>query len=473
MSDGFITALILRDKRVDWTVLQRRKTRQDIVQQKGVDLEWPETVTDPRSSAAASFLKTKLPQIKGPVGIVVPANRVLMRVVDLPSLELEELRGMAELQVDKFSPFPTDQMAVAAEVLHQDAASSRVLIAAVQHEVIDHLGDFLADAGVYPQSVDVDVMGWWTLIRDAGHLSGSTGQEAIVIHEDHSAQMFLIRDGVPVVIRTLDVSLEVGAPAFVNELTQEIEYTLMTAEGTWGAAPTGKLTIWMTGEAPAALLRDLAVACPFPVAAADLAALPPLSEGISRRLTASEASRLDLAPAAWRKGMQSKMYQRRALSVAVAAAAVWLVLMGTLWFFAQRQKTMLARAQADIARVQAGVEEVRNLQSQVEWLKQYADRTYSSLECLREISELLPAGVEISSITYNKASQVNVRGEADNDVPVNEFISKLEKSGLFISVKTEGISTTQRGGKLRSQFRVTMMLPGSEEQAASGTEEES
>lgn len=462
MSDGFITALIVRDKRMDWTVLQRRKNRQDIVQQKGVDLEWPEGLTDFRSPEAASFIKTRLPQVKGPVGIVVPAGRVLMRVVDLPSLELEELRGMAELQVDKFSPFPTEQMAVAVEVLHQEAASSRVLIAAVQHEVIDQAGDFLASAGVYPQSVDVDVMGWWRLICDAGHLTGSQGQEAVVIYDEQAAHMFLVRDGFPVVVRSLDISLPVSEPAFANELMQEIEYTFMTAEGTWGSMETGKMTIWMKGEAPADLVRDLSVACPFTVATADLARLPPLSEGISRRLTAPEAQRLDLAPAAWRKGMQSKMYQRRALSVAIAAVAVWLVLMGTLWFLAQRQKSMLVRAQSEIARVQAEVEEVRNLQSQVEWLKQYADRTYSSLECLREISELLPEGVEITSITYNKSSQVNLRGEADTDIPVNDFIAKLEKSALFTSVKTEGISTTQRGGQIRSQFRVTMMLPGSE-----------
>jgi len=462
MPDGFITALILRDKRVDWTVLQRRKTRTEIIQQKGVDLDWPEGLEDKRSPEAAALLASKLSPVKGPAGIVVPASRVLMRVVDLPSVDLEELRGMAELQVDKFSPFPTEQMAVAVEVLHQEAASSRVLIAAVQHEVIDQLGDFLTAAGVYPQSVDIDVMGWWRLIRDAGHLSESRGQEAVIIHENGSAMLFLLRDGVPVLIRALDTSLDIDQPAFANELMQELEYTLMTAEGNWGPASTGKLSIWTPGELPPGLLRELAEMMPFPVASADLATLPPLSEGVSRRLVSPDESRLDLAPPAWRSGMQSKMFQRRALSIAALSAGVWLLLMGNLWFFSYRQKELLSQTRQEINRVQAGIEEIRNLQAQVEWLNQYADRTYSSLECLREISELLPAGVEITSITYNKSSQVNLRGEADTDSPVNDFISRLEKSLLFTSVKTEGISSSQRGGKMRTQFRVTMLLPGAE-----------
>jgi len=471
MSDGSITALILRSTRVDWTVLQLRKSRPEIVQQKSVDLDWPEDMADHFSPEAAAHLKSKLPPISGLVGIVVPAGRVLMRVVDLPSLELEELRGMAELQVDKFSPFPTEQMAIAVEILQQGASSSRVLIAAVQHEVIDQLGDFLANTGVYPQLVDVDVMGWWTLIRDAGHVAGSEGQEIIIMYEEQAAQMLLLRDGVPVVIRTLDTTLQLEEPAFANELLQELEYTLMTAEGTWGAASTRKLTIWTKGAPPAKLIEELSVTCAFPVAASDLASLPPLSEGISRRLAGPEASRLDLAPAAWRSGMQSKMFQRRAISVASAALAVWILLMGVLWFFSHRQKQLLSRAQADMTRVQAEVEEIRNLQTQVEWLQDYADRTYSSLECLREIAEILPEGVEITSITYNKSSQVNLRGEADADGPVNDFISKLEKSSLFTSVKTEGISTTQRGGMMRSQFRVTMMLPGAEVEGEGEAEE--
>lgn len=462
MPDGSITSLVLRDKRVEWTVLQRRKNRQEIVQQKVVGLDWPESVTDYRSDAAAAHLKSKLPPMKGQIGIVVPADRVLMRVVDLPSLELQELRGMAELQVDKYSPFPTEQLAVSVEVLQQSAASSRVLIAAVQHEVIDQLGDFLSRAGVYAQSVDVDVMGWWTLIRDAGHLNGSSGQEVVVIHDEHCAQMILARDGVPLVIRALDSSLAISEPAFADEIAQELEYTVMTTESTWGSASTQKLTVWTRGEVPAPLLEALSGTFPFPVVTADLAALPPLSEGITRRLAAPEAARLDLAPDAWRKGMQSKMYQRKALSIAIAAAAAWLVLMGALMFFGQREKSLLSKSKAEIDRAQAEVEFIRNLQAQAEWLQQYADRTYSSLECLREISELLPDGVDITSITYNKSSQLNLRGEADTDIPVNAFISRLEKSGLFISVKTEGISTTQRGGKMRSQFRITMMLPGGE-----------
>jgi Tfp pilus assembly protein PilN len=461
MSEHAIIAFVLRDKRVEWTALQRRKHRMEIVQQKSVELEWPESVTDHRSAEAAAFLKTKVPPLKGRVGIVVPSDRVLMRIIELPSINREELLGMAELQVDKFSPFPSDQMSLAIEVLHEGADSSRVLIAAVQHEYIDHVGDFLMKAGLYPQSVDVDVLSWWTLIRDGGKVR-SEGQEILVIYDDHCAQMIVVRDGIPVMIRALDTHLDAHEAAFAVEIAEELEYTLMTLEGTWGSQPTNLLTLWVRGHAAEEVLQELRKSCALDVASANLLDLPPLSEGLSRRLSAPESASLDLAPPGWRKGIQSKQFQRQAALIAAAAFGGWLLLMLILFLFTNQQKSKLARAQKDMTRLQNEMQEVTDLKGQVKSLEQYADRTYSSLECLREITERLPAGVDITSITYNKSSQINLRGEADSDSPIYEFIKQLEGSALFREVKTEGINTQVRGGRNRSLFRLTMTLPNSD-----------
>lgn len=461
MSEEAFIALVLRDKRVEWTVLQRRKHRAEIVQQNSVDLDWPESIADHRSPEAAVFLKGKLPPLKGKLGIVIPADRVLMRVVDLPSVDPQELYGMAELQVDKFSPFPSDQMSVSIEVLHQSEASSRVMIAAVQHQYIDQLGAFLLPAGVYPQVVDVDVLGWWTLIRDGGKLRGK-GQEVVVIYEEHCAQLLVVRDGIPVVIRALDTSLDIQHASLAEDIVNEVEYTLMTLESGWGSEETIGFTLWVHDRAPTELVAALQAAFPFDVKQENLRELPPLSEGVCRRMNSIEPAALDLAPAAWRSGIQSKMFQRRAAVIAGASVGGWIVLMLVLWLLAGHQKKQLAAAQTEMLRLQDEMQLVSDLKGQVASLEQYADRTYSGLECLREITERLPAGVDITSITYNKTSQINLRGEADTDGPIYDFIKQLELSPLFIDVKTEGINTQVRGGRNRSLFRITMMLPGSE-----------
>ncbi len=461
MSEDALIAFVLRDKRMEWTVLQKRKHRAEIVQQNGVNLDWPAGVEDHRSPEAAAYLKSKLPPLKGRLGIVIPADRVLMRVVELPSTDPEELLGMAELQVDKFSPFPSDQMSLAVEVLKKDEGSSRVMIAAVQHQYIDQLGGFLLQAGLYPQSVDVDVLGWWTLIRDQGKIRGS-GQEVVIIHEDHCAQLLVVRDGLPVMIRALDASLDIQHAGLAGEILEEVEYTLMTMESGWGAEETIGLTVWLHGSAPDELMKALRDAYPFDVQQADLDVLPPLSEGVSRRMNQAGLPSLDLAPHAWRSGIQSKRFQKQAMTVGGVSLGAWALVMLLLWLLTAHQKSKLVGAQADMVRLQSELQQVSDLKGQVASLEQYADRTTSGLECLREITEKLPAGVDITSIQYAKGMQVNLRGEADTDGPIYEFVKQLEQSTLFKEVKTEGINTQVRGGKNRSLFRITLVLPGTE-----------
>lgn len=438
--------------------MQRRKHRMEIFQQKGVALEWPAELADHRSDEAAAHLKTRLPPFKGRLGIAIPGNRVLMRIMEFPSTDPEELLGMAELQIDKISPFPTDQMALAIEVLSQAGESSRVLIAAVQHDYIDHLGQFLTSAGLYPQSVDVDVLGWWYLIRDAGKVPAE-GQHILVIHDEGCAQLLIVRDGVPVVIRALDAGLVMTSPSFAADIADEIEYTLMTMESAWGSHPTTGLSLWTNGAASEELIRALSDACRIEVVTHDLASLPPLSEGCSRRMAAEAPAALDLAPVAWKRGIASRKYQRLAVTIAGTTFGVWALIMLGLWGWTLYQKRLLTEAQADMTKLQRDVAAVRELKGQISSLEQYADRTFSGLECLREISEKLPGNVDITSFLYNKGGEVNVRGEADNDQPINDFIASLEKSTLFKTVRTEGITTQVRDGRSRSQFRITMTLP--------------
>lgn len=461
MSEDAQIAFVLRDKRVEWTVLQQRKHRAEIVQQQDVALEWPEGVTDLRSPEAAAYLKTKVPAFKGRLGLVIPADRVLLRVIELPSTDPAELFGMAELQVDKFSPFPSDQMSVSLEVLAEQDGVSRVMIAAVQHQVIDQLGGFLVQAGLYPQSVDVDVLGWWTLISDQGRVRDA-GQEIVVIHDDHCAQLLVMRDGTPVMIRALDPSLGIADATAVEDLAQEIEYTLMTLESGWGSQATAGLTLWSHERAAPDLVSALGTATGLPVSLASLRDLPPLSEGISRRMTRTDRPAIDLAPAAWRSSIQSKRYQRQAALVGGIAFGAWALLMLGLWLFTAHQKTLLADAQAGLIRMQTELQEVTDLKNQVVSLEQYADRSRSGLECLREITELLPPGVDITSITYAKTSQITLRGEADTDAPIYELVKQLEGSTLFEAIKTERISTQVRGGRTRSMFLINIRMPGSE-----------
>ena len=58
-------------------------------------------------------------------------------------------------------------------------------------------------------------------------------------------------------------------------------------------------------------------------------------------------------------------------------------------------------------------------------LQYYTDRSTSPLECLRELTFILPAGdIEFTSYNYSKSKGVTLRGTAINDDIVYEFLKK-------------------------------------------------
>ena len=104
--------------------------------------------------------------------------------------------------------------------------------------------------------------------------------------------------------------------------------------------------------------------------------------------------------------------------------------------------------------------EIRRLRAKTLEFAQYADRSHSALECLRVIAQILPEGVELTKFDYRKGSSATLRGEADQPDKVYAFIQALEQTALFPEVKSEGISTRNTPQGSRSQFGVTLVLPG-------------
>jgi Tfp pilus assembly protein PilN len=206
-------------------------------------------------------------------------------------------------------------------------------------------------------------------------------------------------------------------------------------------------------------MTQLRAACPLEIVEKRIEDLPLLSEGLARRDIARSEKSLDLAPTEWRQALQSLKTRRTFITASATIFGVWLLLAAGLVGGVQFRKAQLSSVKAELERLSGPAKEVLQLQSQVRSLKRYGDRTYSGLECLREISTRLPPGLEITSMTYKKYGQVNIRGEADSGDPIYEFFKQLEESGLFRKVDPEGVTQQVRGGRPRSQFKVTCELP--------------
>lgn len=484
MAQNPIAAILFREKSAEWTTLKPVKTGFEVDEHRTAEIAVEGTGLSFSAPETAAAVKIACGHIKGDLCAALSADKTLMRVVDLPTSDPAEMKGMADLQVDKFSPFPIEHMTVALEVLSQKEKTSRVLIVAVQREIVETFGATLKSAGLLPHWIDVQVMGWWFLLKERGAIPDK-GRKVLLLLEPTGAELIVCQDGIPVVFRSLGPGQGLSEDEYFSELADETAYTLTTLEAERGAADGVKVGLWYgagtplpeepspegvppkarlpVGGPPAALVEKLREVCAVDVESGSLDSLPPLSEGLARRIAEKGDRVLNLAPPEWRTQESGRKTRKSLLVASGVFLAVWVLGVSAFLGGLKIQQSRLNQLRSSVAVLEESATKVKELKAKITSFEQYADRSRSALECLREISTLLPEGIDLSSFSYKKGSSLSLRGECGTPEPIYSYVQALQQSPLFTEVKTEGVrSKMTQSGAQKSEFSLTASLPGEE-----------
>lgn len=450
----------MRGAYLEWTILRQRKGVLEKAAQKRADagLEPPVDLND---EAQAKAVYKAFGGGQGAVSVSIPSSRALLRVVDLPATDPEELMGMAEFQVDKFAPFQLDRLKISFEVLQQSEDSSRVLIVAVQRHHLEATGNPFRLHSRNPDRVDIEVLGWWRLLKDHGDIQ-EDGRQVILLLEPSGAELIFVQDGQPLILRTLGGHSDPSDSDFIEEVSEETRYTLTSMESEWGVMQTSVLHLWHWGATPEELCKALETECDLQVRHRSFDELPQLSEGLARRLI-DHPNGVNLCLDEWKDMDSARRLRKRLLVIAAAVMAVWVVGMAALVTLVKTEEPRYKNLLQEVTTLEGEAAEVKLLKGRLDELEQYADRTYSSLECLRELSLLLPSGVEWTSFSYKKKDAVDLRGQAPSADLVYDYVEALERSALFEKVTPDDIRTRMQQGIRMTQFKIEARLPGSED----------
>ncbi len=463
MATSWITGVCLWPNRLEWTTLRRAKESWEIA---GQGQETWSAAEGERTWISAAAIKAHLKRFKGRISVALPTDRALLRVALLPSVDAAELRGMTELQTDKFSPFPVETVATGTEVLESAETSALVAMAVVRGEDVEAVGQAFQGTGAPPDVVDVAVLGWWWGLKQSGKIPAH-GSQILLRADAAGVEMAVVRDGAPLAFRALPGPPPTGEEAaraeWLEACTEDVADALTALETEWGGSG-GQPTLHLFHEAdfPVECAETLRKALGLEALFAHpLDELPTMSEGVARRLAApARPLALDLAPEAWRTADAERRTRRTLLRSATVFLVAWVLALGVFWTLLNLQRGRMARLRAQVEEMEGPALEIRKLRAKTLEFAQYADRTHSALECLRVVSETLPEGVELTSYVYRKGITLSLRGESDAPDKVYSFIQALEQTALFPEVKSEGINTrnTQEGS--RSQFGAMIVLPG-------------
>lgn len=388
-----------------------------------------------------------------------PAEQMLLRVMEFPAVEEDELAAMVEIQLDKISPQPLDRMYWDFELIYRGREKVRVMVAAVGRELVDQAGRFFAGIKQELDGVDCAALGLWDRLRTEEVEEGVwriwlVGLEAgmlLLVSDEHG----------PLEYRVVEpVAAGEAADALAQELADEISYMLATLEAQWGAAAGVSITFVGEGQEPEWLGR-LAELLELPVTTREQVVLEAAAGGVAARALAEERT-VDLAPREWAERRRYRRARRRLIAAGAGVLLVWLSLMGAAVAFLGLEERRLQEVLDKQQAVEKPAAELRELRRKVRGLQLYADRSHSVLETLREAVSLMPDGVELTSFVYKKGRSVQLRGTCHRTEPIYEFFSRLEKSEFFTAVKPQGVTTRRRGREVISEFSVTCELPGEE-----------
>lgn len=472
----------MRPDGLEWTVLRRGKETWDVVSRGQAGFARPEGAEGDADAGAprpaggmdwekwtAEILKPHLKSMKGKISVVLPQEQALVRLETFPSGDPDELLGMADLQIDKLSPFPEEETAAGTETLECGEAESLVALAIVKADAVERAGAPFLELGSLPDAVDVEPLAWWWGAKKLLGESPRGGHVVLRAEASGRIGMAVAHGGRPIAFGALPVLPGPDADAaereaWAEEAAEEASYALTALESAWGAESSLRLTVVAPEGTDVAWAGPLAKALGAGKPEIESAEnLPSVSEGAARRLAEpAEPLSMDLAPAAWREEDERRRGNRGLLRTATVFAVLWVLALGVFLVLLNVRRARLRGLEARVAEVERPAGEVRRLRSKVLDFAAYADRSHSALECLRAVAEALPDGVELNSFIYRKGASLTLRGEAGDSERIYGFTRGLDESGLFEDVKSDGISmkAQQGGGAVRYTFGITAALPG-------------
>lgn len=447
MKSGIYTGIALEEKVVEFAVAR--------ADERGVVLErLPVRPAGDNSPGVAAAERSAL---RGEVAVGIPAVQALIRLAVFPARDPAELDAMARLDAENYAPLPMDQLQIGVEEAAVLEGATLVWVALTPRTRVEDIGEAFRKAGAPPARLDLNLLGWWELWRDAATAEGpKSGRHLAVRCTAGGADLMALDHGRPL----LAAGVRAAGP---RELAAEIAERLAALAWEHGVKPIERAEVWCRaadadGWPEGALreaLREVTGAAPVEFRRLEEGAI---AEGLARR--AARGAGLNLAPESWRAERADRRRRRSRILAVAAIALVWALGVGGFYgaLRLQRARTEAEKARAESLRGPA--EAVLELRERLRAFEGYVSRTHSALEALREITERLPAGVELNSFAYRKHATVALRGAAARPEAVYDFLQALEQSPFF--TKIESGEVRSRGGGGKSEFTVTAHLPGRE-----------
>jgi hypothetical protein len=384
------------------------------------------------------------------VVLSLPLSRLLVQVMKFPPEMREDLADAVTLQMDKLSPFGGEELTVSHEVLAETDTDIWVLCAAMPSVTFEDIDSALRLAKVHITRTDISGLGWFRTLCAPLQLT-RPGRRVVLMDLDDGWDMIVIDHGIPVLIRGMGVQPD------TDSLIREITLSFMSAELEAGTSLASEVLI--VSNNPPDPERDARIQGLLDAPVHHHT--PPHEDGGVEgvALRTRENASMDLTPVVWRDAIREAKTAKRVSTGVAIAMTIWAVIMGILFGAPRYYKFRTDRCKAYSKAHSRAYKQVADTRSRVQLIESYMDRTHSSLEMLRLVSEALPEGITLASFAYKKEDGIKITGDAEEPSMVYAYKDAITANPLFESVTLTGPSAS-RG---KHKFDIDAKFKGADE----------
>jgi hypothetical protein len=381
----------------------------------------------------------------------IPPDRVFLRIVHLPPGEPDELPAMLELQLEKLSPVPVNQVVWSFEVLSEENASERTVavILASRDDVETFLGE-LEETRFVPDRLEVPLLHQVAADVPADNTTRLYFQTTndqmtcLVAWWQHGRLESLNLIRVP--------SDESGPPLLINHLNRLTWAGEM--EGWLKSSPNWELIIDPdTAPLWATALRDWSNdACSVreALSARELAQLAAVR-------TARHQASANLVPSDYAARYQQQFIDRlwmRGLGlVLVLYVLAVLGYAGSVQYYSYQAD----QVEQEVRFLAPAYTNAVILRERLRIVQEQAALKYAALDCLLAVSERLPHSLKLESFNFQGGNRLFVSGmvSADDQARVTEFNADLRRAVVHGQpiFEEDGVEAPRFSPRGRGQFR--------------------
>ena len=372
----------------------------------------------------------------------LPSNEVFLRALQLPKAEnMDELQSMVELQLEKVSPMPVAQVVWTFETIPGGMGDMQtVIVIIVARSIVEEFLGRLEGQGYLADRLELPLL---DQIRATKVLT-----DGLWVYTGVSADPWacLVAWWYGGVLQNLTLvrlpHTDQRAQAFQEQLNQmawtgEIEGWLTTPPHFHLVADAEAAAVWM----PLFPLDQQVEVIP-PVAPAELA-------GLTARRAVGNGAGIGLLPFEFTARYRQQFIDRLWMRGLGAVLLVYIFIVVVYFGLTEWSKMRLDNLNQEIALKANSYTNALQMKEQVKVLQDQLDLQYAALDTYKAVADLLPDGLTVDSINFERGRKVTIFGSASNDdMPkvqdFNDSMRRVSVKDQPLFAKLQAASISQR-----------------------------